>query len=481
MAWDIYLKNAEESILKISSIRTRLTLFYTIAAFILLTLVTVFLYWVTINILYKADYQFLSDEIDNIQYILDEQPIDKNHLKLTIMDAPRQPDNSIYRYYIRIFDENKKVYMETPGMDTILQAKKYSHKHSESLGKKRYFWFSHDDTNYLLAQAPIELGNPHKVGLIQIALDISYQHAVINDRKKLIYSLLIGTLFALIIGFFVAHRGIRSLFLLTKTVEKITATSLNQRIDPKSWPKELWGLSIAFNQMLDRIENSFTRLKQFSADLSHELRTPITNLIGETEVTLSYANTVPEYQQVLASNLEELHRISSLIENILFLARAENPHIELHKSLLYVHDEIASICEYYQAMAEEKHIEVSIEGQGELYANAIMFKRMISNIFSNSIKYTPQGGNIKFTISRLENGSIEIKLTDSGIGIAQEHLPNIFNRFYRTDAARSQHSGGMGLGLAIVKSIVDLHQGSITIASTEGKGTTITLIMPSNC
>lgn len=103
MVWDIYLKNAEESILKISSIRTRLTLVYTIAAFILLTIVTLFLYWVTINVLYKADYQFLSDEIDNIQYILDEQPIDKNHLKSTIMDAPRQPDDSIYRYYIRIF------------------------------------------------------------------------------------------------------------------------------------------------------------------------------------------------------------------------------------------------------------------------------------------------------------------------------------------------------------------------------------------
>lgn len=469
------MKNGHDSILTINSIRTRLTIFYTLAAFVLLSLLTLFLYWVTINILYKADYQFLSDEVDTIQYILQDAPIDFNRLKQTVIDTPMQPDHSIYRYYIRIFDENKKVMIETPGMDAVLLAQKYSNKNSEMLGKKRYFWYSINNKNYLLIQSPIELGKQSRIGLIQIALDISYQHVIINDRKKIIYSLLVGTISSLVLGFLIAHRGMRSLYKLTKTVEKITAISLDQRIDPKSWPKELAALGIAFNQMLDRIEASFIRLKQFSADLSHELRTPITNLIGETEVTLSYAHSVDEYRQAMESNLEELHRISSLIENILFLARAENPQLDLQKVPLNVHDEIALISEYFQLMADEKNIRIDIEGKGQLDANPVMFRRMISNILSNALKYTPTSGWIRFEIKEPDKHIVQIILSDNGIGIPAEHLPKIFNRFYRIDSARSQLSGGIGLGLAIVKSIVDLHQGIISITSELGKGTTIFL------
>src|SRR5438132_6660192 len=147
----------------------------------------------------------------------------------------------------------------------------------------------------------------------------------------------------------------RSLYLLTNQVKNITVTSLHQRIDPENLPKELKSLGLAFNQMLDRMESSFTRLKQFSSDLAHELRMPINNLIGETEIVISRDHSLADYQQVMMSHLEEYQRISHLIENILFLSRAENPHMEIEKTWLNLQDEIAFICEYYEALAEEKN------------------------------------------------------------------------------------------------------------------------------
>jgi two-component system heavy metal sensor histidine kinase CusS len=458
------------------SIRTRLTLFYSLAAFILLTVIALFLYWESINILYKADYQFLSDEVDTIQYILHNKSVNQSELKREVLELSIKPDDTIYRYYIRIINENEKTVIQTPGLEKILPFDKSYSKNSHSLSRKNYRWYTNNNTNYLIIQSPIFL-TEKKLGIIQIVLDISYQHAVISDRKIFIFVIFGSTLCSLLLGLFITHRGIKSLYVLTETARKITATSLHQRIDPKSWPKELRTLGVAFNQMLDRIESSFVRLKQFSSDLAHELRIPINNMIGETEITLSRLHNINEYQQVLMSNLEELQRVTQLIENILFLSRAENPQLEIKKNLLDIKHEIDAICEYYLPMADEKNIAVSCEGNAYLSADPIMFRRTISNILSNALKYTPPGGQIDIRIALVQN-QVQIILSDNGIGISAEHLPKIFDRFYRVDTARSQQSGGTGLGLAIVKSIVDLHQGTISITSHLEKGTRICLVFP---
>jgi len=271
------------------------------------------------------------------------------------------------------------------------------------VSKKTFRWYSYNNNNYLLVQAPIKYAKD-KYGVVQIVLDISYQHMVMSDRKYLMIALLVSALSSLFLGFFITHRGMKSLYLLTSTVKKITATSLHQRVDPKSLPKELNPLGIAFNQMLDRIESSFVRLKQ-------------------------------------------------------------------------VYDEIAVVSEYYQAMADEKNISITYEGKAHLHGNSIMFRRMISNLLSNALKYTHENGWIKIVIS-FHHSLVKITLSDNGIGIPPEHLPKVFDRFYRVDSARSQLSGGTGLGLAIVKSIVDLHHGHITITSVPDHGTTVTLNFP---
>lgn len=469
-----------KNFLDFRSIRTRLTLFYTLAVFAVLTIIVLLLYWATLHILYKADYEFLADEVDTIQYIMEKNPINKVALRQAVVDAPVQPVGSIYRYYVRVLDDKNNLIIETPGTANVLQPETILHKNSEIIGKKRYFWFEKNDNNYLVIQSPIMLGKQNTYGFVQIALDISYQHSVIHDRKRLIFVLLAATLCALGLGFLTAHRGLRSLYLLTDTMQKITATSLDKRIDPSSWPKELSGIGKAFNQMLDRMEASFLRLKQFSADLSHELRTPITNMIGQTEIALAYDKNVDDYRRTMESNLEELQRMSSLIENILFLAKAENPQMDLKKKLLQIHDEIILVIEFYQAMAEEKDIKIICEGSATASANPVMFRRLISNILANALKYSDPHTQINFKIEELNAETIQITASDNGFGISPEHLSKIFDRFYRIDSARTQSTGGTGLGLAIVKSIIDLHHGKIMIASELNHGTTITIQLPKN-
>lgn len=471
------LKNDNSYTMMPKSIRMRLTLFYSLAVFVLLSLAAIFLYWITISLLYKADFEFLTDEAETIQYIMQSDPIDKEALHEAVTLAPFEEKGSIYHYFIRISDKKDNVVMQTPGAEQIFSAEVNHAQSTQLLGKKRTFWYTRADTDYLLIQSPLIMGDKQKTGFVEIALDVSYQHDLIHDRTKIIAALLIGTLLSLLFGFFIANRGLRSLFLLTETVQRITATSLDQRINPKSWPTELMGIGKAFNQMLDRMEASFTRLKQFSADLSHELRTPITNLIGSTEISLSYDHTVEDYRRVMESNLEELQRISSLIENILFLAKAENPQFELKKTTLHVLNEIALVGEFYQAMAEEKNIQVTYSGDAEIYANADMFRRMISNVLSNALKYTPDRGSVHFMVSE-QGHAVKIIIKDTGVGIAKENIPKLFDRFYRTDSARSQKIDGMGLGMAIVKSIVEIHGGTISVASELGQGTEITILLP---
>lgn len=464
------LKNVNSIFASTFSIRTRLTILYSLAAFFLLTVITLFLFWETQNILHRADYQYLSDEVDSLSTILQSKHVDMNSLSKEVIDYPSKSGDSLYHYYTRIFNSDNSVLLETPGMEKVLDitsAINLSNKHAE---RKKYIWFSSENRKYLLIQSPVKLAHK-KTGIIQIALDISFQHTLINDRKFVSIAIISSIICSLFLGFFISNRGMRSLYSLTDTVKNITSKSLHQRIDPKTLPTELSELGSSFNQMLDRIEASFVRLKQFSSDLAHELRIPINNLIGETEIILSRNHTIDEYEQVLVSNLEEYQRISQLIENILFLSRAENPQLEIQKSAINVADEVSMVCEYYQAMAEEKGITIQQTGHAEVNVNPIMFRRMISNLLSNALKYTHSNGKIDINIRDIDHNATSITITDTGIGIANEHLPKLFDRFYRVDSARSQQSGGIGLGLAIVKSIVDIHHGLIQVFSELNIGT----------
>ena len=243
------------------------------------------------------------------------------------------------------------------------------------------------------------------------------------------------------------------------------------------WPRELAGLASEFDAMLQRLEDSFQRLSQFSADIAHELRTPINNLMGEAEVALTRERNSKEYASVIASSLEEYHRLAELIDSLLFLARAENADLSLQKSWFRVADELAQPLSYHELQATESEVTLSFSGDAPLFADSTLFRRAISNVVSNALKHTPPGGNVTVEVAAVHD-AVKISIKDDGVGISPEHLPRLFDRFYRVDASRAAATAGTGLGLAIVKSIVDLHGGSVTIESELGNGTLVTLVFP---
>lgn len=298
--------------------------------------------------------------------------------------------------------------------------------------------------------------------------------------ETLLSTSIIGIISAALAGFLLAYRSMQPVKNIALAMKKTTISKLTYRLDAQNkWPKEFTDLAKHFNGMLDRLEISFNRLSQFSADLAHELRTPINNLKGEAEICLMKDRAIPEYQQVLGSNLEEYERLSRMIENLLFLARAESPKSQLTYIAIPLRKKIRAVVEFYMPVAEEKVITFKIVGddQGQLILSAdeLLFERVLHNLCSNALKYTPAFGQITINLFSSLN-KIIIQIVDNGPGISAEHLPHLFERFYRVDKARTQESGGNGLGLAIVKSIMDLHQASISIESVVGKGTTVTLI-----
>jgi two-component system heavy metal sensor histidine kinase CusS len=271
---------------------------------------------------------------------------------------------------------------------------------------------------------------------------------------------------------------LRPLQAITEATQRITATQLNERISPRAWPSELTSLATEFDGMLGRLEDTFKRLSQFSADIAHELRTPINNLMGEVDVALARSRTVQEYRQVLESSLEECSRLSRIIDSLLFVARAENTEVKIQASWFDATKEIRAVLDFYEALSSEEGVEVEAEGEATLYGDMVLFRRALSNLLGNALRHTPRGGKIRVAIKNEADQMVEVRVSDNGVGIPAEHLPKIFDRFYRVDPARSRHPEGTGLGLAIVKSIMELHGGSVAVQSQLGKGTTCTLRFP---
>jgi two-component system heavy metal sensor histidine kinase CusS len=227
--------------------------------------------------------------------------------------------------------------------------------------------------------------------------------------------------------------------------------------------------------MLQRLDNSFTRLSQFSADLAHELRTPIANMLGEAQVALTRDRTATEYRETIESSVAECERLSRIVDNLLFVARVDAASEPIARKQFDARAAIEKIAAFYQTVADDHHVTISCSGNGQIYADPDLFERAVGNLLDNSLRFTPEHGLIRIAFSK-HNGNFEVAVSDNGYGIAAEHLPHVFDRFYRAESSRS--SEGAGLGLALVKSIVDLHGGSATIQSDVGQGTTVTLKFP---
>lgn len=461
------------------SITFRLTMLYTLTAFCILVITALALYWIFTARLEKDNVQFLKNNILIVQELIQkhETDIPVGLHEEVVIEPP------LNNYYTRILDENGKTIIETPDMQKLIPSDVFSDITPTMPGEDLTKYYEttrvkHHRQRYFVLMTGFVKGaqSPHRV--IQIAKDITNeQNLIIDYRQSILDVLLIGVLFSAAIGIMVTHEALKPIHDMTVSTQRITIAQLKERINPALWPRELSVLAVAFNEMLDRIEEGFLRLSQFSADLAHELRTPIAKLMGEAEIILSRPRSNDEYREVIESSLEELQRITYMIQNLLFLASAENPQTVLNCVSVDVEHVMHDICDFYEAAAEEKNIKLTYSGKATIRADSLMLRRAISNLVSNALQYSLPGGMIILSVYQDEQ-HVYITVKDTGIGIAPEHIPYLFNRFYRTDSARSQRSGGTGLGLAIVKFIMDLHKGTVTVESQIGQGTLVTLMFP---
>lgn len=309
--------------------------------------------------------------------------------------------------------------------------------------------------------------------------DIAIKHNLMSHCiLKLIVALSVGFISAMIFGKIIGIRVMNYLNTFSEQICQANVELLNHKINLNKYPKELRPLAHSFNMMLEKMQCSFDRVTQFSADIAHELRTPLHNLIGINEVALTKEILPEKYRTVLESNLKECQFLSELLEHLWFLARSDHGQILLQKTYINAREEISKLIEYYEPYANEKNISLICDGDGMIYVDKTLFKRTLSNIICNSLRYTPCGGKININIVPKLPEAIRISVHDTGIGIDPTHLTKIFDRFYRVDSSRSSKTGGIGLGLAIVKSVMNLHQGKIQVESEKNQGTSIYLEFP---
>ena len=280
-------------------------------------------------------------------------------------------------------------------------------------------------------------------------------------------------------GWFLAGRALKPVDIITRSAQKITAENLNQRLEVVNPNDEIGRLAETFNKTLARLDNSFRRTRQFSSDVSHELRTPLTILRGETEVGLRWAKEPDEFRDLLRSNLDEIKRMSEIIEYLLELSRVEAGELPLNLQEVDLEDLLYEMIQPLETIARERGINIVFARNGPvlIQGDRLRLKQIFLNLLENALKYSPVGGDMRISLSG-DGRNAHIAFTDSGPGIPAEDLPNIFERFYRVDKARNRAHGGLGLGLSVAKSLAEAMGGQIEAASEVGNGSTFTVSFP---
>ena len=299
-----------------------------------------------------------------------------------------------------------------------------------------------------------------------IGLSINFHLHYLEALKKNLFAIAaaISLLIVLVIRIAVrqGHLPLRN---VSTAIKNITSENLDARLEPSRVPVELEQLVISFNHMIGKIEDVFTRQANFSADIAHEIRTPITNLVTQTEIALSQNRSQKELEDVLYSSLEEYNRMTRMVSDMLFLAQADNNQLIPDRVMFDLSAEVMKVFDFFEAWAEERHVSLKFNGIPCLIeGDPQMFRRAINNLLSNALRYTPEGKTVTVSIRKRDN-DVELVTENPGTPIPQAHLPKLFDRFYRVDPSRQRKGEGSGIGLAIVKSIVTAHHGKVRVES----------------
>src|SRR5213596_1395809 len=450
------------------SIASQLILLFTLAAALLLACGLGVFYWIVVRHAFAEDNAVLADKVNALQTSFEQ----RGGLEAVAAEINTAGSRQRAPFLMRVLDPTGATIGQTTGMERLLPANIFPPVVSREIAAP---------TEHRVAGKSFALTTRHALAggkqfSIQVAQDRSSDEQVERRFGILALVVLSGSILAsVLIAIPVTRRGLRPLGEMKRSLERIGPTHLNERVASANWPRELQPMAIAFDEMLKRLDDSFTRLSQFSADLAHELRTPIANMLGEAQVALSRDRSSAEYRETIESTIGECERLSGIVDNLLFVARVDAAREPIAPTRFDARAAVEKIASFYQMIADDHHVTIRCSGEGQIYADSALFERAVGNLVDNALRFTPANGSIQIAIAE-HAANFEVAVSDTGCGIAPEHLPRVFDRFYRVESSRG--SDGAGLGLALVKSIVDLHDGSARIQSEVGRGTTVTLIFP---
>lgn len=417
---------------------------------------------------YSVEKHFVNEDIDEISGKLELIHHALRNVRNTgDLDAlPQRLEDALVGHHallVSVFtSDGKQVYATSHSLfpDFLLVANPKRYKPGKLKLSK---WEMNGNTFRGLSTQMITADDHDKSLNIAIALNIEHHQTFISQFNRSLWLLLsLGLLITALLGWLAARKGLSPIRNFDRIAAQVSASQLNERMPVDQLPSELKELGVSFNDMLQRIEDSFRRLTDFSSDIAHELRTPVSNLMTQSHVALSQSRSLEEYQEILYSNLEEYERLSRMISDMLFLAKAENGLIVPHRERLDLAQEVDAVIEFYEPLADEKHISIVRNGSAFLLGDKLMIRRAISNLLSNAIRHTSESGKITLELLVLPTNQVRLWVKNLGNPIPPEYISRIFDRYYRVDQSRPRDTEGVGLGLAITKSIIEAHCGKIT-------------------
>jgi len=464
------------------TIKFKLTLWYVVILVIILSAFSFFLYFTLADSLYKG----VDNKIKTMAEIAASSANSSFGAGPSIADLDRIMTERFgvrpLGRFVQILDESGRVGDSSTNLRNVKIPISVQTLTAASKGKTTF------ETVQVMEKYPLRLvtmpitANERMVGIIQVGSSLE---GVEEALHQLLLILLIAVPAALLVtsagGLFLANKALRPVDEITQIARRIGSGDLSQRIRIKRVNDELGRLASTFNEMIAKLEESFRRVKRFTADASHELKTPLTILRGEVEVGLKKKRTLKEYQRILNSNLEETSRMSRIVEDLLTLSRADMGELAMEREEIELSPLAREVWEDLQILAREKGIQLKFMDDGftKVEGDPLFLRQLILNLTENGLKYTPSGGEVELKVEGdRDQGVVRIFVSDTGVGIAKKDLKRVFDRFFRVDTARSRDTGGTGLGLSICQWVAHAHEGQIAVASKVGKGSTFTVTLP---
>jgi len=480
----------------LSSLRFKLTLWYVLILGILLISFSSFLYFT----LSKSLYRDVDNKLRSLaELIASESASPLSKFGFGNIDQTLETSMNLKPIgkFIQVLDESGNIGRKSDNLKNVQLPISLSALKNASKGLITF------ETNRSFENAPLRiitfpvLEKNHINKIVQVASSLEDVEDALNTLLLiLIIAVPLALLVASLGGQFLASKALKPVDHITQTARMITSQNLNQRINPPKVKDEISRLVETLNEMISRLDRSFRQVKQFSTDASHELKTPLTILKGEVEVALRKERVPHEYEQVLKSNLEEINRMSQIVEDLLLLSRADSGEIRLNKEDMNLNEILNELVAHVNVLAQSKNLRIETSNHHEeihIFGDPLRIRALFLNLIENGIKYTEEGGSIHILLTKdtlVQDGKqsgraqgeqeefVKVIVSDTGIGIAREDQERIFDRFFRVDKARSREQGGSGLGLSICKWIVEAHRGKIEVESELGKGSSFIIKLP---